>query len=477
MQHRGSLKKIKDETVFYPHQIEGVRKMARIGSFLLADEMGLGKSLQALTVSAIDFELGYAERVLIVAPVSLKWNWQDEIEKFTHFSCQVLDGTKVERELQLNRYVFLQYDILIVNYEQVIAHLDDLNLIGFDIVIWDEAHYLKNPTSKRSKASLALLSKRSFLLTGSPLLNKADELYTIMHRISPATYPTLRQFRNRYCVFGGYEGKSVVGVKNKLELMANLEQVMIRRLKKDVLDLPDKQYITIRVELDDEQQKLYDQVHDDLLLQMPDEPDPMEIENSLTRFLRLKQICATTYPFTGQDHSSKLDRAVEMSEEIIDNNEHLVIFTQFRAVIECLENRFDALGIDHYSLHGDVPKQERSNVVKAWEAHRDPKGRPSVLIAGLQVSGVGLNMTAASKCIFVDKLFVPKLNEQAEDRLHRIGADETKPIQIFDIICRGTIEARIEAILRQKRKLFDTLIEDNSWKKALYEAFKEETAA
>jgi SNF2 family DNA or RNA helicase len=475
---RGQLAKIKDDTQFYPHQIEGVRKMARISSFLLADEMGLGKSLQALTVAAIDYELGHAKRTLIVAPVSLKWNWMDEIEKFTHYTALVLDGTPRERVVQLEQFENLDYDILIVNYEQVGRHLAELNALRFDIIVWDEAHYLKNPTSKRTKASLRLHSARSFLLTGSPLLNQVNELYTILHRIAPLNFPTYSQFTNRYCVYGGWKNKQIVGVKNKAELMTRIENVMIRRLKKDVLDLPEKQYITIKVDLTTEQLKLYKQVEEDLLLSLPDQPEPMEIENALTKFLRLKQICGTTLPFSGEDHSSKLDRAVEMATEIVDNGEPTVIFTQFRAVIQALEDRFAALAdpITTFSLHGDVPKQERSNVVKAWGEHRSSDGRPSVLIAGLQVSGVGLNMTQANKCIFVDKLFVPKLNEQAEDRLHRIGADATKPIQIYEIIARGTIEQRIEAILRTKRKLFDGLIENNAWKKELYNAFREETS-
>lgn len=473
---RGHLEKIKDETVYYPHQIEGVRLMARIGSFLLADEMGLGKSLQALSVAAIDFELGYARRVLIVAPVSLKWNWDDEIKKFTNFQAIVLDGTPRERELMLDDFEQFEYDVLIVNYEQVAPHLDRLNSFHFDIIIWDEAHYLKNPASKRTKASLRLVSGRSFLLTGSPLLNQVNELFTILHRINPDEFPTYRQFVNRYCMFGGFKNKQIVGVKNKLELMTKIEQVMIRRLKKDVIDLPPKQNIPVLVDLTPEQRRLYDEANEDLRVTLPDSPEPMELENALTKFLRLKEICGTTFKFTGEDHSAKLDRAVEMAVEIVASGEPVVIFTQFRPVIACLEERFAKLKppVHTFSLHGDVPQQERSQVIKRWAAY-DNAGRKAVLIAGLQVSGVGLNMTAASKCIFIDKLFVPKLNEQAEDRLHRIGADETKPIQIYELLCRGTIEQRIEQILRTKRKLFDTLIENNQWKRALYDAFREET--
>jgi SNF2 family DNA or RNA helicase len=477
---RGSLSKIKDETNYYPHQIEGVRKMAYIGSFLLADEMGLGKSLQALTVAAIDFELGKAKRVIVVCPVSLKWNWQDECEKFTNFKAMVLDGTPRERESQIQEFDAYGYDILIVNYEQVKAHLKELNALKFDIGIWDEAHYLKNPTAQRTKASLNLITGRSFLLTGSPLLNQVNELWTILHRINPHEFPSYQRFVNRYCVFGGFKGKQITGPKNKQELMARLDVVMIRRLKRDVLDLPEKQYITIKVDLSPEQRRLYKQAKEELLITTPSSPTPMELENALTKFLRLKEICGTTWKFLDEDHSTKLDRAVEMGMEIVDSGEPLVIFTQFMPVIECLLKRFETLKSGPrktFFLNGSVPKETRSDVVKQWGNYRSPSGQGAVLVAGLQVSGVGLNMTQANKCIFVDKLFVPKLNEQAEDRLHRIGADKTKPIQIYEIICRDTIEQRIEAILRKKRKLFDSLVDAAEWKSALYDALREEDAA
>jgi SNF2 family DNA or RNA helicase len=202
--------------------------------------------------------------------------------------------------------------------------------------------------------------------------------------------------------------------------------------------------------------------------------DPMQIENAMVRFLRLKQICGTTACIPGHDdHSSKLDRAVEMIEEIMGNGEPVVVFTQFREVLKCLAARLTAKGLAHRELHGDVPIPDRQEVVRSW-ATDAAAGQPQALICMIQVAGVGLNMTAASKCIFLDKLFVPKLNEQAEDRLHRIGAKET--VQIFDLQMRGTIEARIERILKIKNTIFGVVVDvDNSdWKKQLIQAVLED---
>lgn len=468
---RKSLAKIKDTTIYYPHQIEGVRNLARRGSFLLADEMGLGKTLQALTVAAIDFERGWAKKVIVVAPATLKWNWQDEIDMHTKFSCHVLDGKPDERKEQITEFAIGPTDILIVNYEQVVAHLEDFNKVGFDIAIFDEAHYLKSYKSKRAKACRSLRASRNFLLTGSPLLNQVNELWSLLHIINPTDYPNYWRFVNRYAVFGGYKDKQIVGVKNRNELNERLTTVMLRRLKKEVLDLPNKIPVVIKVDLHAEQEKLYRAAADDLKIDMPGSPNPYEIENALTRFLKLKQICGTTATIEGYaDYSTKLDVAVEKAVELVGNGEHVVLFTQFRGVQACMMKRLAAVKpapIPAYELNGDTPKQTRSNLVKQWG-----EDSPGALVAMLQVAGVGLNMTAASTCIFIDKLFVPKLNEQAEDRLHRIGQD--RPVTIIEIIARNTIESRIEAILRRKRKLFDTLVEDSDWKKALYEAMKEE---
>lgn len=465
---------IRDTVEYYPHQVEGVRQLARMNSFLLADEMGLGKSLQALSVVAIDFQMGYASRMLVVAPASLKGNWHEEIIEHTHFKSVVLDGTPKKRSAIIEDFKDSDNHILIVNYEQVIPHLKELNEIGFDVVVYDEAHYIKNYKAKRTKASQGLRAKRYFLLTGSPMLGHVNDLWSLLYRIDPSMENYWR-FVNRYCVFGGFKDKQIVGVKNRDELYERLQSYMVRRLKSDVLDLPDKHYVTIKLDLSPLQRKLYDEVMEEMRVGSPDPTaaTPMEIENALTKFLRLKQICGTpstlefdedgiAYP----DESAKLDRAVEMIQEIVQEGErHVVVFTQFRGVLAAMQARLDKDKIPSYTLHGDVPSSERVPVVTAWK-----NDNPAAMLAMLQVAGVGLNMTAARDAIFLDKLFVPKLNEQAEDRIHRIGADKTQPITIYNLMMRNTIESRVEQIIRTKNRLFDDVVETSDWKKKLYAA-------
>lgn len=463
---------IKDEVKYYQHQIDAVRLLARRRSFLLADEMGLGKSLTALTVFAVDVKRKWANTAIVVAPVTLKGNWADEIEKFTGIPYVLLDGTPQKREEQLLDFFGIEGPkILITNYEQIKPHLETLNTLNFDVAIFDEAHYLKNHKAKRTQACLDLYSRRSFLLTGTPMLNHVNELWTLMHRISPDQYPRYYSWVNRFCVFGGYKDKQIVGVKNERELTERVGEVMLRRLKSEVLDLPDVQIIERRVDMLPEQRKLYDEVLNEMRLPRVDQAEPDDIENALTKFLRLKQICGTIYPFTGEDISAKLNLAEQDDLEIIDNGHKVVVFTQFRAVQETYVKRLKQYDIPVWELHGDVPASMRQPTVKEWELTTEP----GVIVCMLQVAGVGLNMIAARHGNFLDELFVPGLNQQAIDRLHRIGQSETQPVQIRKYITRNSIENRVQQILRTKSKLFGEIIEtDPDWKRKLYALLAED---
>lgn len=482
---RRSLKWIYDDVDFYEHQIEGVREGNKMLSFLLADEMGLGKSLQAMTVFAIDVEAGKANTCCTVCPATLKGNWAEEYERFTKFRVMVLQGTPKQRSKQLETFAASQdgenpYHVLIVNYEQVEKHLDELNAIGFDFVIADEAHNLKNPKAKRTKAFHGIVAIRYIMLTGSPMLNHVDELWSILHRINPAAFPNYYAFLHRYAVFGGYQGKQIISVKNEAELTEKLKSVMIRRLKKDVLDLPEKQRIIVKVDMLPEQRRVYKEIRDELRLVIPTDPDPLEVENALTRFLYLKQACATTACFDGmEDISGKLDRVVDDWWELYENGHKVVFFTQFRPALAALDARLlarmakegvPAKDAKVFQLHGDIKMDLRQPTVREWS----DSGNPTPIACMLQVAGVGLNMTASGNLSFVDKLFVPKLNEQAEDRAHRIGADLTRPVTIRDYQTRGSIESRIEIILRKKAALFDGVVNDSDFKRALIKALMEE---
>ena len=479
---------LKDEVKFYDHQVDGVRRMMRMRNMLLADEMGLGKSLQAITVAIGDVVRGWSEKILVIAPPTLKANWADEYEKFTGIPFVVLGHaidpknperlkalTPMQREAQLEEFnAMVGPRSLIVNYEQVPKHLKQINSMNFDIAIFDEAHYLKNPKAKRTQACHKLRARRFFMLTGTPMLNKVDELWGILHMIDPVGYPNYWRFVNRYAVFGGFQDKQIVGIKNEKELIERLHSIMVRRYKKDVLDLPEVQYIQKKIDLLPSQQKVYDKVVSELQIDIHGQSDPSEIENALTKLLRLKQVCGTLLPFTGKDESAKLDLAVEDAIEILKSGHKVIVFTQFRDVQEAFCQRLDAAApeFDVWELNGSVKQHDRQPIVKEWGA--DPK--PGAIVCMLQVAGVGLNMTAARHIQFLDKLWVPGMNQQAVDRAHRIGASETQPVQVLEYLCKATVETRVEQILKSKSKLFGTIINDVDYKKQLLLAIQNREA-
>lgn len=428
-------------------------------------------TMQSLAVFALDVIHNGATTAIVVCPSSLKLNWKAEIRSYTRFPVVVVPGAGAQPEVRARRIdEFEKMDgprILVINYEQVKAYRRMLNRIKFDMAIFDEAHYLKNPDAVRTRQCRNLFSRRSLLLTGSPMPNNVGELWTLLDRCNPGQWGTYRQYLNQYAVFGGHKDKAIVASKNTEDLRAKLGQVMLRRMKKDVLDLPEVQYVDRVVGLSVRQEKLYRRVHDDMLLDLAEiseeaAPPPEKVKNAGVKFMRLLQICGTTATVSEIDHSEKLDLAVADAQELVENEHHVVVFTRWRKVQEAFVDRMrrTAPDVPVRVLSGDVPAEDvvsartgemlhpgRETVKNAWA-----DDKPGVLVCMYQVAGVGLNMTKARHGLMLDQLFVPDLNQQAVDRLHRIGADRNQPVQIFNYFVAGTVEARIHKILQKKKK-------------------------
>lgn len=472
---------LKDSVKFYDHQVTGIREMMTMRNFLLADEMGLGKSLQAITVAIGDVFRwpDTINKIIVVAPVTLKGNWADELEKFTRLDYTILGQEPnpkrpgflkalppAARTIQLQQFAAQTGPrVLIANYEQIIKHVAEINKIGFHIAIFDEAHYLKNPSAKRTKACHQIRASRYFMLTGTPMLNRVDELWGILHLIDRNAYPKYYAFRNRYCVFGGWENKQITGIKNQKEINEALAKFQIRRYKKDVLDLPDIQFLDRKVHLSPKQQAMYDKVEEELEIEIAGCDTPSEIEHAMVKVMRLRQICGTLKPFSGEDVSSKLDLAVEDALELLEGGHKVVMFTQWRDVLEAYANRLDKIapGFDIWEIHGGVPIPDRHALVNEW----GNDGKPGVIACMLQVAGVGLNMTAARHLQLVDKLWTPGLNKQAIDRIHRIGQAATQPVQVLNYLCINTVETRVEQVLREKMMQIEQVVDDTAWQSNL----------
>lgn len=479
---------LKDEVEFYPHQIEAIRHIALMDAHILADDMGLGKSLAALTIYCIALKMNKAVNCIIVCPTTLRENWADEIERFTRLPAlrlgEVVNPARrghwkkispTDRNDQLLNW--LDQDgprILIINYEQLTSkyHTELFQSKVFDFAIFDEAHYIKTHDSLRTKAALKLKSKKSILLTGTPMLNQVNDLWPLLHKVDPRTFPKYWQFVNRYCVMGGFGGKQIVGAKNTIQLRQHLARVMTRRLKKNVLSLLEPNYITNLVGLSEVQQTMYDTAAEELLLEYPESGlPPGEIANAMIKFMRLLQICATPFAVDPSfpDVSLKLDRAIEIAKEFADRNEKLVIFTAHRRVITALEERAEKAKLGpFFSLHGGIKQEDRVPTVKLWGS----QSGFSMITSMYQVGGQGLNMVEASTVLRTDRLFSPGMNRQAVDRVNRIG--QTEPVQVIDLITRGTVEHRVQDILRFKEKLNVDIIEGSTGMRSLLEKLKEQ---
>ena len=473
---------LRDGISFYRHQVEGIDWMWDKRSFLLADDMGLGKTLQTLVVCAIHAKLtkdtvGVESSFLIVCPSSLKRNWEQEIERFTELDAVILNGPPAKRTEQLAEFRAISgTKYLITNYEQIPAHLDELQAMEFGIVIADEAHYLKTPDSKRTQAFCALPPSRRFMLTGTPILGHVDDLWVILDQVQPGEWGTFKGFVATFCVFGGHNGKSVVGVKNEKRLMEGLSLMMLRRLSKDVLDLPEVQYINRNVDLLPEQRVAYNKALKDLILERGGEGiEDEEIDGPMVRFLRLKQICSTTATvrLDGADYSGKLDLAVQDAKLITDAGEKIVAFTGFRGAMACYVNRLlTALpGVPIWVLHGDVPSDSRQDVVTAWGSQPGP----AILVCITQVAGVGLNMTQSRNVQFLDLDVTPANNAQAVARVRRIGATgDSIKVWVYEAV--DTVDQRVNQIIATKQQTNDLIIEASAAANVVASEMKKEMA-
>lgn len=516
---------LRDNIEFYDHQKSGIKWMSYRRHLIQGDDMGLGKTLQTLVTFCMDVKDGRARNnaAIVISPNSAIGNWYEEIVKYTTVTPVILGElpdrktrlNEKDRKLQLAEFKVQQGPkILICSYETSVKHATILGAMKFHMSIFDEVHKTQNPESKRTQAAVevAMTAVRTIVLSGTLMPNDVRNLWAPLYMTRAETRGP-KAFLNRYAVMEdrkvvikagvGRPGdenykppvtkteRRVVGVKREAELRAKLYGdpklqelvkvdpayrqrviddpdfrvqvygIMLRRLKDNVLDLPPVNKIQVFVDLTPEQRKLYLQVMEDMLIETPEGQEDIEVDGSFAKFGRLKQICGSTFPFTGEDHSAKMDKAIDIVYELTHGDgikdRKIVAFTQYRAINDLFTARVrDGLGIEARQLHGDIPARDRTGVIREWG---DSSGH-GVIVAGLQVTAEALNMTQSRDVIFLDKLFVPLLNQQAIDRVNRIGQQLVHPINVYEIICRFTVEERVEDICKSKMELFDRVFDE-----------------
>ncbi len=425
-----------------PHQIEGVGFLRGHPRALLADEMGLGKTAQAIVAAKV-----LKGQVLVICPNSLQYNWGAEIDLWDPGATwHVCEGSVADKLHQLHtrmdRY-------LIVNYAAVQRMQRGLKRT-FATLIVDEAHRIKNRLrqSKSGRVSTSgavqLLGRRAaniYLLTGTPIANRPDDLWSLLNILDPKAFRSYWRFCEEYCkVYHNGYGWIVGGLRNEQGLQEVLKPYMMRRLKSEVLDLPEKLVRRVWVELEPGDRKAYEQMRKHYLAELTTRT--VSAPTALAMVTRLKQILVSRgllesalTPLSGAKADAVLD--------IIEDDGQVVVFSQFSTAINALSLRLQREKIEHVVMTGDTPLERREEAIRAF------KGGTQVLLATIGVGGVGLNLTCANTAVFLDLPWSPALVEQAQDRLHRIGQQNT--VTIVELLARNTIDQYILRLLNEKQ--------------------------
>lgn len=437
-----------------PHQIEAFNYGMERDKLLIGDEQGLGKTLESIAITvARKKEL---VKCLIVCGVnSVKYNWEKEISIHSKEKSVMIDGKTMDiRVQQLNEWYKGAEYFGIINIESLRNEkIQDALYVGIKdgfigAIIVDEIHKAKNGSSQQGKALRFLKAPVKIGLSGTPM-NKAEDLWNILTWLE-IEKRSFYSFRNTYCIMGGYGGYKVVGHKNLESLNAELNKVMIRRKKEEVLDLPPKVYSTEYVELTKAQQKLYRDIKNGIIEDME---NILASVNPLSCTLRLRQLTGGLFT----EDNPKLDRIKDMlDEEIIPNGYKVIIFSQWKQVTDLYNEALK--DYNHIYITGEVDPEDRQKAVDRFQT--DPECK--LAIGTIGAMGTGLTLNKASYVFFVDKKFNSGENEQAEDRAHRIGTAGT--VNIISLVAKGSVDEGVEEYLIENKDLFERVVDGKGTK-------------
>ena len=434
-------KGFKFKTQPFEHQIDGFNYGLNHDRWLLADEQGLGKTKQVIDIAIAKKLSDNCKHCLIVCGVNgLKYNWQNEIATHSNETGYILGtrknriGSNKDKLDDLTRLSALNSYFIITNIESIrddeinseIARLCKSGEIG--IVAVDEIHKCKNPQSQQGKALLQIQPKVRIAMTGTPVMNQPLDLYVILKWLGYETH-AFYSFRKHYCEMGGFGGYEVVGYKHLDELAERLDECMLRRLKKDVLDLPEKTYIEEFVELSAKQAQIYKEVTAEVKANI----DQIKMQNNpLAELIRMRQATGYTGILSSIiQESAKLDRMEELVDQAVENGKKVVIFSNWTQMTTPIKQR---LQTKYYCamITGELNSEARQRAVDEFQNN----DRCKVIIGTIGAMGTGLTLTSGTVEIFVDEPWNRANKEQAEDRCHRVGTKEN--VTIYTLIAKDT---------------------------------------
>jgi SNF2 family DNA or RNA helicase len=450
----------------YDHQIDGLNFGLTHDKWLLGDEQGLGKTKQVIDI-AVAKKLEGAKRCLIICGVNgLKWNWQNEIKTHSNESGWILGrrkrkngktyiGSTKDKMADLNTIHAIKDYFIITNVESlrdadIAATISAYCKQGIiNIVAIDEIHKCKNPSSQQGKGILKIQPEIRIAMSGTPLMNTPLDLFIILRWLGYEKH-AFYAFKNHYCIMGGYGGYDVVGYKNMPELQERVDSIMLRRLKDDVLDLPEKVYIDEYVEMTGKQEQIYREVSASIKANI----DKIKMTNNpLAELIRMRQATGYTGILSSTIlESAKIDRLEEIVEESVANNRKVVIFSNWTQMTTPIYNRLckNYKGVIITGETDDVDRQVNVN-------HFQNNPECKFIIGTIGAMGTGLTLTAGTVVVFMDEPWTMANKQQAIDRCHRIGTKSN--ITIYTIMCKNTIDERIHDIVEKKGMIADAIID------------------
>lgn len=452
----------------FEHQIEGFNFGLNNDKWLLGDEQGLGKTKQVIDIAiAKKLQKGYKHCLIVCGVNGLKWNWVNEIHTHSNEASWILGQRYKKHKIKIGSNSDKLADVRALSTGQIQSYfivtnvetLRDENIAEelkklcenktIGLVAIDEVHKCKNPTSQQGKGILKLQSECKIAITGTPLMNKPFDLFIILKWLEYEKH-TFFAFKQHYAVYGGYGGYEIVGYKNLNELQERLNEIMLRRLKSDVFDLPDKLHIDEYVEMTSKQKKIYDEVTNEIKSNI----DQIKMANNpLAELIRMRQATGYTGILSSTiQESAKLDRMEELVEEaVVDNKHSVVIFSNWTQMTDIIAKRLSKYKIG--VITGQTPDDERQQLVDDFQNEDDIE----VLIGTIGAMGTGLTLTAGTVVIFMDEPWNKALKDQAEDRCHRIGT--TQNVTIYTLMCKDTIDERIHDLVEKKGAMSDALVD------------------
>ncbi len=444
-----------------PYQKTGLSWLSMLGKFgmgaCLADDMGLGKTVQVIAYLAAKRDSGTEKKTLLVCPMSIIGNWSREFTRFaptlrvhTHHGQGRCCGDDFSRMLEGN-------DIVITSYQTVQRDEDLLATHNWDCVVLDEAQNIKNHTTRQARAVRKIPASERIALTGTPVENRLSELWSIMDFLNPGYLGKVTAFQKLFAT----PIERQHDMQKALSLKKIVRPFLLRRTKTDrqiISDLPEKIVKKEFCPLTREQVSLYEAAVEDLLERLGSLGGLARRGAVLVTLMRLKQICNHPALFLDDGsplagRSGKLGRLCEVLEEILENNERALIFTQFASFGELLKPCLESiLSTEVLFLHGKTRREDRDDMVARFSERNGPK----IFILSLKAGGTGLNLTPANHVFHIDRWWNPAVENQATDRAFRIG--QTKNVEVHLMIAAGTLEEKIDSLLEDKRELAESII-------------------